>query len=120
MILISENIILNDKLSYYNEKSTFLKKTNFTIKYIYNKVSDSKSPENGMHRFEQPLLHQLCSDFHDLGLIQRINEIPFWKCICLAIFLQILDELLRNNTLHKSRDPVNIDQTVFMTEIHTE
>jgi len=31
MILISENIILNDKLSYYNEKLTFLKKNHYQM-----------------------------------------------------------------------------------------
>ncbi len=71
-----------------------------------------------MHRFKQPLLHQFC-DFHDLGLIQRRNKFPFWKCICHAIFLQILGQLLKNNTIHNSRDPAVIDQTVFMTEIFT-
>ncbi|KAH3819841.1 hypothetical protein DPMN_121583 [Dreissena polymorpha] len=85
-----------------------------------NKVCNSKSVQNGVHRFEQPYLHQSCSDFHDLGLIQRRNEFPFWKCICLAIFLQMLGQLLRNNTIHNSHDPVNSDHVVFKTEIFTE
>ena len=57
-------------------KNRFLWKIVFTIKYIYiyNKVFNSKWPEYRVHRFEQPLLHQLCSDFHELGLIKRRNK----------------------------------------------
>ena len=93
-----------------------MKKIHYQI-YINNKVCNSKSPQNGVHRFEQPYLHQLCSDVHDLGLIQRRNEFPFWKCICLAIFLQMLGQLLRNNTIHNTHDPVDSDHVFFMNEI---